>query len=130
MDARTQQQLKEMGLAEADFSERFIRASGPGGQNVNKVSTAVEVVHRPSGLRVRCQDERSQEANRRRAWQRLLARILVSRREVEARERQKREKRRRQLRRPSAASRRRNVEQKRQRSEVKAGRARRIKNDE
>jgi len=56
--------MKALGISESDFEETFIRSSGPGGQNVNKVSTCVVLKHMPTGLTVRCQRERSQALNR------------------------------------------------------------------
>ena len=56
--------MLRLGVKESDLEERFIRSSGPGGQNVNKVSTCVVLRHRPSGIEVRCQRERSQALNR------------------------------------------------------------------
>ena len=52
------------GLAESDLEESFTRASGPGGQHVNKTQTGVQLVHRPSGLEVKMTKERSQALNR------------------------------------------------------------------
>jgi peptide chain release factor 1 len=60
---------------EADLDLNFSRSSGPGGQNVNKRDTAVEVIHRPTGLRERSQSARLQEQNRRIATERLRARV-------------------------------------------------------
>jgi len=57
--------LAKLGLKEFEFEESFCRSAGPGGQHVNKVSTAVELRHRPTGLAVRVQDSRSQALNRR-----------------------------------------------------------------
>lgn len=59
--------MKDLGLFEADIEESFVRSSGKGGQNVNKVSTCVVLVHRPSGTMVKCQLERTQAMNRYRA---------------------------------------------------------------
>ena len=73
-----QERMRRMGVEERDLDERFIRSSGPGGQNVNKVSTCVVLRHRPSGLEVRCQQERSQALNRF-----LARRILVARLETQ-----------------------------------------------
>lgn len=56
--------MKRLGVREADFEEHFIRSAGPGGQNVNKVSTCVVLRHPPTGIEVRCQKERSQAMNR------------------------------------------------------------------
>ena len=71
--------MKRLGVSEQDLEERFIRSGGPGGQNVNKVSTCVVLRHRPSGLEVRCQQERSQALNRFLARRILLARLETQR---------------------------------------------------
>ena len=71
--------MRRLGVEERDFDERFIRSSGPGGQNVNKVSTCVVLRHRPSGLEVRCQQERSQALNRFFARRILLQRLEAQR---------------------------------------------------
>ncbi len=87
--------LARLGLAAADFDETFARASGPGGQHVNKVSTAVTLRHRPSRLAVTVQDSRSQSFNRQLAWQRLLDLIERTRQAQLAARRAAREKERR-----------------------------------
>jgi protein subunit release factor B len=74
--------MKRLGVREADFSERFARSSGPGGQNVNKVSTAVTLVHGPTGVTVTAQDSRSQSWNRRLARERMLDELEKRRREA------------------------------------------------
>ena len=56
--------MQQWNVSKSDLEESFIRSSGPGGQNVNKVSTCVVLLHRPSGIRVKCQRERSQIMNR------------------------------------------------------------------
>ncbi len=58
-------------LDESHLRERFIRGSGPGGQAINKLSTNVELVHEPTGIRVTCQDTRSREQNREFARRRM-----------------------------------------------------------
>ena len=73
--------MKRLGVREDDLSERFARSSGPGGQNVNKVSTAVTLVHTPTGASVTVQDSRSQSWNRRLARERLLDELEKRRRE-------------------------------------------------
>ncbi len=67
--------MARLGVREEDIIERFIRAQGPGGQNVNKVSTCVYLRHLPTGIEVKCQEERSQAQNRYRARQILLKKI-------------------------------------------------------
>ena len=77
--------MRQVGLRESDLEESFITSSGPGGQNVNKVATCVVLKHRPTGLIVKCQKERSQAMNRYLARRilvdRLEAQILVKQRE-------------------------------------------------
>ena len=67
--------LQSLGIREEDLEESFIRSSGPGGQNVNKVSTCVVLVHRPTGIMVKAQGVRTQVANRREARQLLAQKI-------------------------------------------------------
>ena len=67
--------MARLGVREEDIVERFIRSQGPGGQNVNKVSTCVHLRHLPTGIEVKCQAERSQAQNRYRARQLLLEKI-------------------------------------------------------
>ena len=88
--------LAALGLAESEFEEKFARSSGPGGQNVNKVSTAVTLRHVPSGISVVSQDSRSQAMNRQTAWLRLLGAIEKRRAEEKAERVSAREKKRRQ----------------------------------
>ena len=71
------QQPKEVDidLDVNDVKEMITTATGPGGQNVNKVSTAVHLIHEPTGVEVRMQDTKSQSQNRQKAWQLLRARL-------------------------------------------------------
>ena len=70
-----QEMMKHLGVREEDIVEKFIHAKGPGGQNVNKVSTCVQLRHLPKGIEVKCQEERSQAQNRYRARKILLKKI-------------------------------------------------------
>lgn len=70
-----EERLSRLGIREEDLDETFVRSGGKGGQNVNKVSTCVVLLHRPSGTRVKCQVERSQALNRFRARALLADRI-------------------------------------------------------
>src|SRR6188472_806254 len=88
--------LIQLKLVEADFEEKFARSSGPGGQHVNKVSTAVTLRHVPTGLAVTVQDSRSQSRNRQLAWERLLSSIERTRAEAVTAAKSAREKARRQ----------------------------------
>ncbi len=67
--------LAALGVRGADCEERFILGSGPGGQKVNKTSSTVQLSHRPSGVEVRMQRERSQTRNRELAWAELASRL-------------------------------------------------------
>ena len=58
-----------------DVKEMITTAQGPGGQNVNKVATAVHLIHQPTGIDVRIQDTKSQTQNRQAAWRLLKARL-------------------------------------------------------
>jgi peptide chain release factor len=113
------QRMKELGIQAADLEETFARSSGPGGQHVNKVSTAVTLRHQPSGLSVTVQDSRSQAVNRKLARERLLDAISNALEERRAAEIAAREKVRRGKSPRPAALKRKILEEKRKRSELK-----------
>jgi protein subunit release factor B len=121
---RLRRHMAALGIDEDDLEERFVRAQGPGGQKVNKTSSAVHLHHRPSGLRVKAQSERSQAENRLRARERLCERLEAARRAAREEARDAQERARRQRRRPSAGARRRNVADKRRRGARKQERGR------
>jgi protein subunit release factor B len=119
MGRSVEQRMKELGLLESELEEIFARSGGPGGQNVNKVSTAVTLRHLPSGLRVTVQDSRSQAQNRKLARERLLEAIERRREEERAVELSRREKLRRQRSPRPRALKKRILEGKRRRSKLK-----------
>jgi len=83
-------------LNEAELEESFSHSSGPGGQNVNKVSTRVTLRHLPTNLSVTVQDSRSQATNRQLARERLLGALQQRERQAAAAAQHAREKLRRQ----------------------------------
>jgi protein subunit release factor B len=88
--------LQALHIHEEDLEETFIRASGPGGQHVNKTSTCVRLLHRPSGLFVKVQRSRSQGLNRFLARRLLADRLEQRLRGAQSSQEQQRDKIRRQ----------------------------------
>src|SRR5262245_18795960 len=119
-----EERFARLGIREDDLDESFVRSSGRGGQNVNKVATCVVLIHRPSGTQVKCQRERSQALNSYRARQLLADKIerAILGRESEAAQRVA--KIRRQKRKRSKRAKEKMLSDKRARSQVKAMRGR------
>ena len=117
------ERMQRLGIRNVDLVETFARSSGPGGQNVNKVATAVMLRHRPSGISVTVQDSRSQAVNRKLARERLLDAIESAREEQRVAGIAKREKERRRKSPRPGALKRKILESKRKRGELKKQRA-------
>lgn len=96
--------MVRFGVKESDLEETFVRSSGPGGQNVNKVSTCVVLLHRPTGIQVRSQSSRQQGMNRTLARHLLLDKLEEREKKRRADEQARVEKLRRQKRKRSRSA--------------------------
>jgi len=119
-EAQLGQRMAALGVREADLEETFVRSGGHGGQNVNKTSTCVMLLHRPTGLQVKCQATRQQGLNRFIARRLLLDKIEALKRGYVDAERARIEKIRRQKRRRSRRARARMLADKSHHAEKKA----------
>ena len=113
------ERMLALGVREQDIDEQFVRSSGAGGQNVNKVSSCVMLHHRPTGFRVKCQQERSQGLNRFLARRILLDKIEAKVSSVKTAEQQRIEKIRRQKRKRSRRAKLRMLDDKHRQAEKK-----------
>src|SRR5882762_5686978 len=107
LDKETQlaRRMSSLGVREVDIEESFVRSGGHGGQNVNKTATCVMLLHRPTGLQVKCQSTRQQGLNRFLARKLLLDKIEARQKSRVDAERARQEKLRRQKRGRSRAAR-------------------------
>ena len=116
------QRMASLNVREADIEESFVRSGGHGGQNVNKTSTCVMLVHRPTGLQVKCQETRQQGLNRFIARRLLLDKIEEKQKGYVAAQREEIERIRRQKRKRSRRAKNRMLADKSHHAEKKAGR--------
>ena len=114
--------MSEAHIYEDDLEETFILGGGPGGQKTNKTSSVVRLVHPPSGLQVRCGENRSREINRWLARRALAERLLAREQGRKSDAQQAREKKRRQKRRRSRRQKQRMLDDKHAHAAKKAAR--------
>lgn len=116
--------LRALGVHDDDLRQRFVRASGAGGQHVNTSATAVWLLHVPSGTEVKAQSSRSQAMNRYQALCRLADKLEAARDGAASKQEQEAEKIRRQKRRRSRRSKAKSVADKRRVGDKKQQRRR------
>ncbi|MEK6590566.1 MAG: peptide chain release factor-like protein [Nitrospinota bacterium] len=123
---KLKEKMDELNIREDDIKESFVRSGGRGGQNVNKTSTCVYLKHVPTGIEVKCQEERSQALNRYRARVLLVKKIDQQVRGRKSEERKRIEKIRRQKRKRSKRAKEKMLAQKKITSEKKRLRSYRL----
>lgn len=124
MNAQFEGRLAAVGVLSTEVTERFVLGSGRGGQKIQKTSSCVWLRHGPTGVEVRCQDERSQVANRHRAWSELCAKLEERSRVATAKLQDERERVARRHRQKSPRQKARMVDGKKHRSGIKQTRGR------
>ena len=118
------ERMLALGVSESDITETFVRSSGPGGQKVNKTSSCLHLLHKPTGFAVKCQRERSQSLNRFLARRLLLDKIEEAQQGFVAEEKKGMEKIRRQKRKRSKRAKEKILSAKHQQAEKKSLRSR------
>ena len=119
MIEKVQERMKALGISEDDLIEKFILGSGKGGQKINKTSSCVYLKHMPTGIEVKCQQDRSRELNRWLARRELCDRIEAQIHKIKTKKQQEKEKIRRQKRRRSRRSKEKMLQQKKLHGEKK-----------
>jgi protein subunit release factor B len=118
-EKRLEKKMDKLGISEKDIEEKFIRASGKGGQKVNKTASCVYLKHLPSGIEVKCQKERSQALNRFLARRILVNKIETIKLGKLSEEKKKIEKIRRQKRKRSKRAKEKMLDNKKKQSQKK-----------
>lgn len=121
-ETQLSRRMAALGVRESEIEESFVRSGGHGGQNVNKTSTCVMLLHRPTGLQVKCQATRQQGLNRFLARRLLLDKIEAMKTGFVAAQRAEIEKIRRQKRKRSRRAKARMLADKAHHAEKKAAR--------
>ena len=111
--------MKELGITDNNLTEKFILGSGKGGQKVNKTASCVYLKHLPTGIEVKCHQERSQELNRYLARRELCEKIAYKIHQEKTKKRREMEKIRQQKKRRSRRLKQKILEDKKKHSEVK-----------
>ncbi len=119
-ESQLQARMSRLGIRGADLVERFVKGSGKGGQKINKTSSCVYLLHKPSGIEIKCQLERSQSLNRFLARRELCNRLEQKLLGIRSARQQAIEKVRRQKRRRSRRQKERMLADKHRQSEKKS----------
>ncbi len=122
LEASLQARFVSLGVRPEEIEERFVRGTGAGGQKVNKTSSTVALRHRPTGVEVRIQDERSQAQNRATAWGALAGKLEWRRAEAANAAQAERELARRQKRQKSRGQKVRMIRDKKHRAKIRGSR--------
>lgn len=123
------ERLARLKIRPDDVDERFVRGAGPGGQKINKTSSTVWLRHGASATEVRCQAERSQAANRSKAWEELCDKLEAQVQTEKAAAQQAREAERRRTRPKTRTQKLRMIETKKIRAKRKSYRGNIVSDD-
>ena len=123
------ERLTRLNIRPEEIDERFVRGAGPGGQKINKTSSTVWLRHGPTATEVRCQAERSQAANREKAWEELCNKLEAQLQAKNAVAQQAKEAERRRTRPKTPAQKLRMIETKKIRARRKSRRGKIVGDD-